>query len=268
MTRRDLLRWTTAGVATSLVPYGYAACDTNWLSLESFEYNLPLWDVPNFKVAIVSDMHLNRPEHLELAKEAAEWALEAKPDLIVLPGDFTNTSDHLQIKMIHEFLACFHDAKCPVLATLGNHDWNTRYPNKVIQCFEGTNIRLLRNEIVDLNGVSIAGLDDAIARRHRPDVIVPGAQAKSLITLLHEPDYVDELPSHVSLMIAGHSHGGQICLPFGVPLHTPYGGRKYVEGFFSDTKVPLFVSRGIGVTGMPVRMFCRPQVAIVTLRPA
>ena len=90
--------------------------------------------------------------------------------------------------------------------------------------------------------------------------------SKSLLALFHEPDFVSEVPKHVSLQVSGHSHGGQICLPGGYAVHTPFGAKKYKSGYYPDARVPLYVTRGVGTTGPDYRLFCRPEVTILTLR--
>jgi predicted MPP superfamily phosphohydrolase len=85
--------------------------------------------------------------------------------------------------------------------------------------------------------------------------------------MLHEPDYVDDVtPAECSLQVSGHSHGGQMCLPFGRPLSLPRGARKYFGGFYPDAKVPLYVSRGVGTIGVDLRFFCPPEVTVLTLK--
>jgi len=248
-----------------VLPFAFSDVDTTSLSVEHFKMSLPQWDANEFRVAILSDVHMNRPRVTDLAVEAANAALAEKPDLILMPGDFLNFSDETRLKNLKQFLDVFTGAKCPVLATLGNHDYSCYRPRLLIREFAQSSVKLLRNEIVDVQGVSVVGFDDALYKLHKPQILESGRQSKSLISMLHEPDYVDEMPTHVSLQISGHSHGGQVCLPFGVPVHTPYGAWKYIDGYYPDAKTPLFVTRGVGTTGPPYRLFCRPQVAVLTL---
>jgi uncharacterized protein len=123
-------------------------------------------------------------------------------------------------------------------------------------------MRLLRNETVELDGVRICGIDDALMKKHRPDLVRGN---KNTLALLHEPDFVDDLDPGPSLLLAGHSHGGQICLPGGVALHTPRGARKFTSGFYPDNPIPVYVSRGVGTTGPNWRLFCPPEATILTL---
>lgn len=255
-----------AGGAAAFLPVGYGDVGSDWLSLEHISLRLPRWDANGFRAAVISDVHANDERQLDRAILAAQMAIEAKPDVILLPGDFVNFSDNHRVDILKRYLKVFGDATCPVFATMGNHDYWTPHPGRLLRAFVGSPVRLLRNEVAEVRGVSIAGLDDAVVGLHRPEILVPGRESHSLLTMLHEPDYVQDVPDHVSLQVSGHSHGGQICLPMGIPLHTPGGAKRYIDGFYPGAKVPLFVTRGVGTSGPPFRLFCRPQIALLTLR--
>lgn len=267
-TRRDFIRWSAGGVLTSLAPFAYALRSADWLSVEHMELRVPNWDADGFRIVVIADLHMASQRQYENAMAAQRLAKKQKADAILIPGDFVDQSGPTPRKYIKDFCERITRAKVPVLATLGNHDYGTAAPELVIREIQASRVRLLRNEVVDIDGVSIAGIDDAIFHRERPDVLTPGKHSRSLLAMFHEPDFVTEMPDHVSLQVSGHSHGGQICLPFGIPVHTPYGAKKYIDGFYPDAKVPLFVTRGVGTTGVPYRMFCRPQVAVITIRKA
>ncbi|AIE84891.1 metallophosphoesterase [Fimbriimonas ginsengisoli] len=265
--RRDFLKYAGAGAVCSVLPFGYSQVDTRWLSVEEEEIRLPLWDADGFRAVVLADVHANSAEQAEFAEIAAKAAVNEKPDVILIPGDHLNASDSRHLRNLKRFTDAFADAKCPVLATLGNHDYSSGV-EKIVRAFHDSPVRLLRNEIAEVGGVSVAGLDDALYGKHRPEILSDDRLSKSLLTMLHEPDFVDELPRHVSLQVSGHSHGGQICLPFGVALHTPRGAQRYIDGFYPEAPIPVFVTRGVGTTGARYRLFCRPQVAVLTLRAA
>jgi predicted MPP superfamily phosphohydrolase len=91
--------------------------------------------------------------------------------------------------------------------------------------------------------------------------------------MAHSPDYADTVVAHprgplVDLMLSGHTHGGQVRVPFLGPMHLPEGGRKYVEGFFHLDRMQLYVNKGIGTVGLPLRLNCPPEIALFTLQPA
>ena len=263
-----MLKSAGVGMCASAALFGYGDLGTDWLTVEWHDLSLKNWDADGFRVAVVSDIHANSDREARVAAEACKIAVAEKPDIIVLPGDFVNFSDPITLQHLKVALGPLRNASCPVLGTLGNHDYWTRNPETVMSTVRRWGVNLLRNESIDLNGVTVFGIDDAIAGLHRPDVIRSGEHAKSLLTLFHEPDFVSEVPRFVSLQISGHSHGGQVCLPGGISLHTPRGARKYIAGFFEDSPVPLYVTRGVGTVGPRIRLFCRPEVSILTLRGA
>ena len=123
----------------------------------------------------------------------------------------------------------------------------------------------------------LAGIDDPVCGRPDPDKAIPSSirnqPREPIILMCHAPDFVDELRDHpagraVSLVLSGHTHGGQIRLPFVGALHLPPGGANYVEGLFQVGSMQLYVNRGIGTVGVPFRFDCRPEITIFTLRTA
>ena len=258
----------TAGAATAMVPVSLGSYSTGWLSVEHHDLFLPKWDANGFRVAIMADLHTNSQDEVTHAATAIRAAIREKPDLIALPGDFVNVANETHFAFLRKALEPLHDAKCPVVATLGNHDYDCRDISGVVSAIKTSPAILLRNQAIDIQGVTVAGVDDGLAHRHRPEFLADASLSRSLLALFHEPDYVDTLPTNVSLQLSGHSHGGQICLPGGRPLHTPRGAWTYFSGYYPDAKVPLFVTRGIGTVGPRLRIFCRPEVSILTLRSA
>src|SRR5438067_1245071 len=95
--------------------------------------------------------------------------------------------------------------------------------------------------------------------------------AHPAIWIVHAPGFVDGVPREgfpaPAAILAGHTHGGQIRLPFYAP-YTPWGSGRFVEGWYRDTLAPLYVSRGIGTVTIPARLFCLPEVAVFTLSSA
>ena len=256
----------TAGAITSVAPLSFGSFSTSWLSVERQELVLPKWDADGFRVAVLADLHTNSPDEVAHTTNALRLALAEKPDLIALPGDFVNWGDAKHLAYVRQSLEPLHDAKCPVVATLGNHDYDCRNISGIVEAVKSSSAILLRNQSIDVRGVTVAGVDDGIAKRHRPGFMADASMSKSLLALFHEPDFVEQVPTSVSLQLSGHSHGGQICLPGGRPLHTPKGAWNYFAGYYPDAKVPLYVTRGIGTVGPRLRIFCRPEVSILTLR--
>src|SRR5437870_2194984 len=134
-----------------------------------------------------------------------------------------------------------------------------------------------------LDGVRIACLADVHLHRgisraahaapeqvHRQRPALAGVGARDVaVWVLHGPGYVDELPQSIAprpaLLLAGHTHGGQIRLPGFTPV-LPVGSGRFVAGWYRDTLAPLYVSRGIGTVFVPARLFCPPELPVFSLR--
>jgi len=233
--------------------------------VERRELKLPRWDAHGFRIALIADLHLRDSEAVERARTAAELAMAEKPDLIVNVGDFVSAWHPAQERYLWEALDPLRDAHCPCLAILGNHDYGTDVPRLVQAALAKSPMTILVNRIVEVNGVTVAGMDDCLLGTPQWSILKARSVSHSFLSLVHEPDYADRNPSTVSLQLSGHSHGGQICLPGGLPIHTPYGARRFIAGYYPDGDVPVYVSRGIGTSGPKWRLFCPPELTILTL---
>ncbi len=258
ITRRKALAWGATGL---LAGTGIGVAQSGMVRTER-TLRLPRWKADGFRVAQVSDVHVNNAAQLAAARQAVQWAVEAKPDLFVFTGDFINHgTDQAFANIAHAFEA-LRDVGCPCLAVFGNHDYWSHVPEKVAAHVAKTPLRLLVNEAADVEDVRVVGLDDALGGS--PDYgLVSAKDASSTLALLHEPDFVAHVPP-TGLVLSGHSHGGEICLPGGVPLYTPTGARKYQSGYYPGAKTPIYVNRGSATLG-PGRVYCPPEVAILTL---
>jgi predicted MPP superfamily phosphohydrolase len=257
-----------AGAIGTVALSGYAEQAAYDLRVERRTLRLPQWDADGFRVAMLADVHVNFAQAAERTRQAVELALNEKPDLFAVVGDFVNSGSPQVLRFLIEAFDRVHSARCPCLAVLGNHDYWVWDPTDVADAVRTAGFTLLRNEAVELDGVTVAGLDDALMHRARYEFLREGAFSPSLLTLLHEPDFVDQVPKNASLQLSGHSHGGQMCLPLGIPVHLPKGGRKYPQGYYPDAPRPLYVTRGVGTTGLDFRTFCPPEVTVLTLTGA
>ena len=236
------------------------------------------------KLAQLSDIHLDEFTEPFLLREAIEEINRARPDYVLLTGDYVSSQvlpPHLTAEAARQCGRLLNRLECPQrYAIFGNHDIFAG-EKEVGEALRANDIVVLRNEYLPLqrNGgrMWLAGLDDPVCGRPDPDRAIPtsiqNVPHEPIILLCHAPDYIDVLrfraaaPS-ISLVLSGHTHGGQIRLPFIGPLRLPPGGRKYVEGLFNVGSMQLYVNRGIGSVGVPFRFDCRPEITLFTLRGA
>lgn len=268
LTRSDFIRWACFGGTAAVASMAYSDYSAYALVVERRELRLPKWNADGLRVAVISDVHVNHDNATRRAQESVRLAIAEKPDIFVVTGDFVNSSRDQALANIQSAFQDLAGVSFPCVAVMGNHDYWTDQPRKVMDAVRQTPLKLLINETFEHQGVTIAGFDDAIGGHPGYQAFPEGSVSSNLIALLHEPDFVSDMADHVSLQISGHSHGGQMCLPFGVILHTPRGAKKYRIGFYENAKVPLYVTRGVGTVGPDLRLFCRPEVSILTLRGA
>lgn len=229
-------------------------------------------------VGVLADIQL--VEVTDRERDAVARIMAAKPDLILLPGDLQQVGfDHYG-----ELIPSFRELLAPLSAPLGVYyvEGNCESTAEARQLLEGTPVKILDNEIVrfDRDGMRVAlcGVDLMFAspRAHAAlDAIQRADDDKEVrIVVAHRPDVIDALApnTRVDLVVAGHTHGGQVNLPFfgppitlsGVPRHVAAGGLHTLDGR------RVYVSRGIGWEhghAPRVRFLCAPEVTLLTLRP-
>lgn len=213
------------------------------------------------RVMHITDLHGTEPGILE--RRVLEVLDREKPDLVVLTGD---TTDRGSLAGERSFLAALH-APLGVFAVRGNWEhWRPAADEELV--YREAGITLLVDEARRVrDDLWVVGFDDATAGA--PDVEralrgVPSGVAT--LALTHSPALFDRVAGRVSVLLAGHTHGGQVRIPLLPPLWLPPGSGSYTEGLYASAGSTLYVSRGLGTSMLPVRAFCRPELAVPTLR--
>jgi predicted MPP superfamily phosphohydrolase len=229
--------------------------------IEVTRYRVPAPVSPAIKIAHLTDLHtreLGRPEWRLL-----ELLGKEKPDLIVITGDVThNDGDAEGTRALLERL----HAPLGVWMVRGNWEiWHLK--DNPREFFESLGIHYLINESRPVReGLWIVGLDDP--RAGQPDPNRAYAQVPAgmpTITLVHAPAIFQLLAGRTNLVLAGHTHGGQVRIPFLPPLWMPEASAPYVEGWYERRGTRMYVGRGIGMSVLPLRFACRPELTIITL---
>ena len=172
-----------------------------------------------------------------------------------------------------QMTAVLKDLKAPLggYAVLGNHDWYFD-GERVRKAFETDGIRVLENESAELRdgnqSLALVGLADAWTRPQDINGTIANAPpGLPVIVITHNPDSFAQLPAGVSLLLAAHTHGGQVNLPIVGRLVVPSSyGQKYAAGHVEENGKHLFVTTGIGTSILPLRFRVPPEIAILTIR--
>lgn len=216
-------------------------------------------------IAFVTDMHIG-PHTNAAAMEPVIRALEAEqPDVLLFGGDFICESPRFVHELEEPLTRMADTASIGSWGVWGNHDLaNTR--ERIKPVLERAGVTMLVNESVEVaDDVWVVGIDDVLLGK--PDIEAAFAglpiNARS-ICMWHEPDVADRVaPYAPTLILSGHTHGGQIRLPFIGELATPSLGKRYVAGEYNVSGVPLYVSRGNGMYRPPVRLNCSPELVLI-----
>jgi predicted MPP superfamily phosphohydrolase len=212
------------------------------------------------KIAHVTDLHSKGMGTVE--QKLFDSLKSENPDIIFFTGDLATPGGS-----IAGYKSVIENLKAPLGVYFVKGNWEYWEPiselSKLLKTEKVTDLsnkRITLNNKIDLIGFDdIEGSPDLSLR----DKIDPN---KLNIALFHSPSFFRSIPSSISLSFAGHSHGGQVKIPFLGSIWTPRGTGKYREGWFKEGAKELYVSRGIGNSILPLRFNCRPELAIITLK--
>ena len=278
MKRSKVLKYAFLAVAWSSFVWGFFIEPCFFLVERRAEARPRGWpkELDGLTIALISDIHAGSPYIGETrVKQLVLRVNAAKPDMIVLLGDYVIQTVVGGRFMPPEKLAVLlKELKAPlgVYAVLGNHDWWLDGP-RVRDAFAGQGIKVLENENVRVSTrgsrFSLLGLADHIERK--PNTISPLSgvpDSEPVIALIHEPDYFPEIPERIALTLAGHTHGGQVRLPFVGSLIVPSRfGQRFVRGLIKEGGRLLYVTTGVGTSIFPVRFGVPPEYVLLTVRP-
>jgi predicted MPP superfamily phosphohydrolase len=229
------------------------------------------------RIAVLSDIHVDDWFITEKKiRSIVERTNQLQPDLIVILGDYMSGDGWVTTRVEPEvFGPMLKDLRAPlgVYSVLGNHDWWTG-GMRVRRGLEQNGIKVLENEAaqVDARGTSLwlVGFADLWTRPQRVNetvALVPEGQP--LIGLTHNPDIFPHVPERVQLLVAGHTHGGQVRFPIiGPVIESSDYGERWARGYVFDYNHHLYVTTGIGTSIMPVRFGLPPEIVLLTLRSA
>jgi uncharacterized protein len=278
-TRRKFIRLAaTAGVAA--LAADSTLIEPNLPRIVRKEIALRRWPsrLEGFSIALLSDFHYDPYFSAHPLHASINMVNGLRPDLIALTGDFVSVplfskNDEAAASAAEPCARILRQMNAPhgLWAVLGNHDFYSD-PRRVTDDLRAQGIQVLANQSVPIerNGARfwLAGVNDVLSGTANLTSTLHDVPADEAIVLLaHEPDYADYVSRYaVDLQLSGHSHGGQVRLPFVPPLYLPDLARKYVWGQYKVGPLTLYTNPGLGTIGLPVRLNCPPEITLVTLR--
>lgn len=278
ISRRQFLKASLTAGASGLALGGYTwLVEPHWLEIT--RRPLPVAGLPSHlfgrTLAHLSDIHVGPQVADDYLITTLQQVAALQPDIVVCTGDFvTNESGIFQhAERIYQHLP---QGRLATLGVLGNHDYGPRWSNmdtaaRYADMLRNVGMRILRNEVTEVEGLQVVGLDEHWAKQFNPTRAFAALdRSRAAIALSHNPDTVDWPgwePFH-GWILAGHTHGGQCKPPFLPPPLLPVKNRRYTAGEFAlsgDRR--LYVSRGVGHI-QRVRFNVRPEVTMFDLQPA
>lgn len=240
----------------------------NRLEIENMKVSAPL------KIVFFGDTHMGEFNDTNQLNRIVEKINAENPDLVIFTGDLIGATGNFSVDT-EEITRILAKIQAPYgkVAVYGNHEYALVHDYNYQDLMNAAGFEVLANDWLDISDLNIRllGLDDAY--RGYPDKrLTDDALAGAYnILLTHEPDIVDAMAiDPVQLVLAGHTHGGQISIPFLTEKILPVNGKKYLKGLFnigSEGQTKLFVTKGTGLTKLPFRFMNVPEIIAIEVRP-
>ena len=267
--------------------------EPQWVEITQHEISIanlpPAFE--GFSIVQLTDLHHSSIVTLDYLQACFQQVVDLQPDLVVMTGDYITYQEKYAQPVAQAIGETIIEAGIPTYAVLGNHDhWNSDWNDdwnddsdadafslrnrwkgdglEVINALTAKGIKVLMNEAALLrrggDRLWLVGCDDLLAGdfnlEHALETLPSTDEPRFL--LMHNPQPIESIAHHrFDLVLSGHTHGGQISLPF-VP---PKVGSKYLAGLFYVGASRLYVCRGLGVTGVPIRFMTTPEIACFRL---
>jgi predicted MPP superfamily phosphohydrolase len=251
ITRRQFL-----GLGALALPVALGV-DARWIEPTSLRVTkLGVGNSSDCRFVHFTDFH--HKGNIRYAAEVVRAINDLKPEFVCFTGDLVEDA-----RFAEEALGFIKQIRAPVYGSPGNHDYwsHVSFPD-FERAFAATGGAWLvdRSIVLEKHGLEIVGM--ALRGIH---ALTP-RRAERRLLLMHYPAMADQLHEHAfDLILAGHSHGGQVRLPFYGALVVPHGVGPYELGYYETLGGPLYVNAGIGTYRVPLRINCRPEITVVTM---
>ncbi len=237
--------------------------EPNCIEIGRYEIRNP--NLKGIRVVFLSDLHLKKHDYKKLDK-IVTLANKQSPDLVLIGGDIATGHSYKKTMDINIAAQKLNLINAPILAVLGEHDWWAG-GETIIQGLRANGITVLQNSarrvMIKRKYIDIIGLEDLTTRQPNIAVAFKKTQLPRIV-LTHNPDVYYDIMDDVTVILAGHTHGGQFLIPFTPPLFVPSKfGAEFASGEIKNTHNKMIISRGLGTSILPVRLNCKPEIVVV-----
>jgi predicted MPP superfamily phosphohydrolase len=222
-------------------------------------------EAKGLKIVQISDIHLKAFN--TVPRKIAEELIRIKPDYLFITGDIINW-DIKKLDDLKDFLAKLSSIEnIKIFGVYGNHEHLSRKFDDINKIFLDSKIKFLNNETIILpEGINLVGLDDPHLKLSDLSVLEKIDKTFPSIILAHSPEVFRDITIENSLVLSGHTHGGQVNIPILVDQFLPLSrDRQYKSGLFYENNNYLYVNRGLGTTFLPIRLNSFPEITIFNL---
>ena len=250
--------------------------ETRWLEIRPIMLTLPRLapEFDGYRMVQIGDLHLEDWTKPHRLNRIVNLVNDQHADLIAIAGDFLSYSADPGVpSRLTEALGKLR-ARDGVAAVVGNHDYLTDVET-VRRCLQDSGVPELANGVrtIERGGarLHLAGIDDVMEGRSRLDLVLKKLpEGGAAILLAHEPDFADvsAATGRFDLQLSGHSHGGQVRMPFWGPVFLPPFSQRYSSGLYEVGDMLQYTNRGIGFVDARLRFLCRPEITVLTLKSA
>jgi uncharacterized protein len=267
-----LFKLLLGGMLAVCLAIGYVTLvEPNWWAVTPVPVvipNLPL-AFNGYRIVQITDVHADQWMTPDRLSHVVALINRQQPDLVALTGDYVTKEPQTYAPYLAKLQAL--TPRDRTVAVLGNHDeWTD--PQLIRQILQDADVTVLENQVYTVRRgretLAIGGVGDVwVGKQNLAQVLNQLPTTGKAILLAHEPDFADESAEtgRFALQLSGHSHGGQVVIPF-MKLVLPFLGKKYPAGAYQVGSMMQYTSRGVGMASPRVRFNCRPEITVLTLK--
>lgn len=254
-------------IALGVAAFSAICALTVWFNnscIKKTRYKRIIEGAPELRIVHLSDLHGKRFGHknIKLIKKVADES----PDFIAITGDIIHLYTPKNIAVAAEAVSALKEI-APVLYIAGNHEMRNKGYRNLRKILLEAGAAVLDDKVAEVCGITVAGLNGASLRNDKIEKITPDISPK--ILLAHEPQFFEKYAAAgYDLILCGHAHGGQWRIPFtGRGLFAPGQGAfpEYTSGVHEKGKSAMIISRGLGNSEFPLRLFNRPEIVVIDI---